>query len=72
VQHALRAAKSLGWTATTRIANGGLDANWMVRHGVPTVTIGAGQNQIHTIEEFVDLTEFQRGCAMALALATIE
>lgn len=72
VRHAVRAIEQLGWTATTRIANGGLDANWMVRHGIPTITIGAGQNQIHTIEEFVELAEFVKGCRVALALATLE
>ena len=33
------------------------------------VTFGAGQNNVHTIEEFVDLEEFERGCRLALALA---
>jgi tripeptide aminopeptidase len=42
----------------------------MVRHGVPTVTIGAGQNNVHTTEEFVDLAEFTAGCRLAVALAT--
>jgi len=41
----------IGATPTIRAANGGLDANWMVRHGVPTVTFGAGQNEPHTIDE---------------------
>ena len=53
------------------MTNGGLDANWMVKHGVPTVTFGAGQNEIHTVKEFVDLTEFESGCRLALALATL-
>jgi tripeptide aminopeptidase len=70
VKHALSAAKEAGFTPQLRIGNGGLDANWLVRHGVPTVTFGAGQHNIHTIDEYVDLTEFYQGCAMALALAT--
>jgi tripeptide aminopeptidase len=52
----------------TRIGNGGLDANWLVKHGIPTVTFGAGQNQIHTVEEFVDLDLYLKGCRMALAI----
>ena len=51
------------------VTNGGLDANWLVRHGIPTVTFGAGQNNVHTVEEFVDVPEFLRGCRLALALA---
>jgi tripeptide aminopeptidase len=64
------AAARLGWNATLRLSNGGLDANWMVRHGIPTITFGAGQNNVHTVEEFVDLGEFLDGCRLALALAT--
>jgi tripeptide aminopeptidase len=72
VRHAEAAARAAGLTPSLRIGNGGLDANWLVRHGVPTVTFGAGQNNIHTVDEFVDLKMFEEGCRMALALATIE
>ena len=51
--------------------NGGLDANWMVKHGIPTITFGAGQNEIHTVNEYVDLPEFAQGCRLAVALATL-
>ena len=49
VQAAVAAAESLGWEPDLRITNGGLDANWLVRHGVPTITFGAGQNNVHTV-----------------------
>jgi tripeptide aminopeptidase len=71
VRHACRAAAELGWEPKLKIANGGLDANWLVRHKVPTVTLGAGQNAIHTVDEFVDLTEFAAGCRLAVALAVL-
>ena len=71
-RQAVAAAESLGWEPTLRITNGGLDANWLVRHGVPTITFGAGQNNVHTIEEFVDLGEYVDGCRLALALATLQ
>ena len=70
VKHAKRAAESIGLKPTTVFSNGGLDANWFVKHGVPTVTIGAGQYEIHTIKEYVDLPEFANGCRLAVALAT--
>jgi tripeptide aminopeptidase len=70
VQHALAAARAAGLQPALRVGNGGLDANWMVRHGVPTVTFGAGQNNIHMVGEYVDLAEYEAGCRMALALAT--
>lgn len=72
VKHAKRAAESLGLKPTTMFSNGGLDANWLDKHGVPTVTIGAGQYEIHTVKEYVDLPEFAQGCRLAVALATLE
>ncbi len=70
--HAKRAVESLGFTPTTLFSNGGLDANWLVKHGVPTVTIGSGQYEIHTIKEYVDLPEFANGCRLAVALAMLD
>lgn len=72
VAHAKRAAESLGLKPTTLFSNGGLDANWLVKHGVPTVTIGAGQYEIHTVNEYVNVPEFIQGCQLAVALATLE
>jgi tripeptide aminopeptidase len=72
VARAEAAVRSIGREPNLRVTNGGLDANWMVKHGIPTVTFGAGQNEIHTVKEFVDLTEFESGCRVALALATAE
>ena len=54
-----------------RVANGGLDANWMVRHAIPTVTFGAGQNAAHTVYEWIDLSEFEAACRLAYRLATM-
>ena len=67
----MRAVESLGGSPALKVANGGLDANWLVRHKVPTVTLGAGQNAIHTVDEFVDLNEFAAGCRLAVALAAL-
>jgi len=71
LNHAKRAAESIGFTPKIVFSNGGLDANWLVKHGIPTVTIGAGQKEVHTIKEYVDLKEFADGCRMAVALATL-
>ncbi len=68
VEHARAAARRAGLEPATRVGNGGLDANWLVKHGIPTVTFGAGQNEIHTIKEFVDLGLYLDGCRMALAI----
>lgn len=72
VKHAKKAVEAIGLKPTTLFSNGGLDANWLDKHGVPTVTIGAGQYEIHTIKEYVDVPEFLQGCRLAVALATLE
>jgi tripeptide aminopeptidase len=69
VRHAVRAAESLGMKPRLRATNGGLDANWFVRHGIPTVTIGAGQNNIHSVGEFVDVPDFLSSCRLLVAVA---
>jgi tripeptide aminopeptidase len=68
VRRAAAAVRAIGRQPNVRVTNGGLDANWMVKHGIPTITFGAGQNEIHTVKEFVDLVEFESGCRLALAL----
>lgn len=72
IQLAQKAAALAGLKPTLRVSNGGLDANWLVRHGIPTLSIGAGQNNIHGLEEYVDLGDYLRGCRLALALATLK
>lgn len=52
------------------IANGGLDANWLTHNGIPTVTLGCGQHNIHTVDEYVEIEEFAAACRVALRLAT--
>jgi tripeptide aminopeptidase len=71
VKHAKAAAKALGLKPRCLSSNGGLDANFFAKHGMATVTLGAGQHEIHTIKEFVNLPQFFDGCRMALALATL-
>ncbi len=51
------------------IANGGLDANWLTHNGIPTVTLGCGQHDIHTVDEYVEIGEFATACRVALRLA---
>lgn len=71
VKRAMAAVSGIGATPNIRAANGGLDANWMVRHGIPTVTFGAGQNEVHTIDEWINLDEYDKACALAVQLATM-
>jgi tripeptide aminopeptidase len=72
VRRAAKALGLLGIEPTYLFSNGGLDANWLDRHGVPTVTIGAGQAEIHTIKEYVRLDEYEKGCRLGLLMAILE
>jgi tripeptide aminopeptidase len=67
---ASEAVRALGLTPRLDISNGGLDANWMAANGIPTVTLGCGQMEIHTTHEQLDLTAFEQACQAALRLAT--
>ncbi|MEZ5818445.1 MAG: M20/M25/M40 family metallo-hydrolase [Hyphomicrobiaceae bacterium] len=72
VKRAVEGVAAAGLTPDIRSANGGLDANWLVRHGLPTVTFGAGQVDPHTVDEWVDLDQFDNACKLAFTLATMQ
>jgi tripeptide aminopeptidase len=72
VKRATRALEALGIEPNYLFSNGGLDANWLDQHGVPTITIGAGQAEIHTIKEYVNLDEYEKGCRIGVLMATMD
>jgi tripeptide aminopeptidase len=69
VAAAKAALEAIGLSPRPDISNGGLDANWMNVHGVPTVTLGCGQKDIHTTNETLDLVAYDNACRAALLLA---
>ena len=71
VRRAAEALETLGITPELVFSPGGLDANWLDKHGIPTVTIGAGQREVHTVKEYVELDEYVTGCRIAVAVATL-
>ena len=64
------AIRHLGGEPVRAICDGGLDANWMIQRGIPTVTLGCGQQHPHTVSERLDLVQFRQACRIALRLAT--
>ena len=70
VVHALECARKLRMRPVTVTANGGLDANYLNENGIPTVTLGAGQHNVHTVDEYVDVREFLGGCRLLHEIAT--
>lgn len=72
VAAAKSAISAVGLTPELCIGNGGLDANWMAAHGLPTVTLGCGQNAIHTTDEWLNVPHFLAGCRIGAILASGE
>ncbi len=70
VQLAEAAVAAVGREPIRVISNGGLDANWLNAHGIPTVTLGCGQMNVHTTSEMLDVAAFRDACRIALVLAT--
>jgi tripeptide aminopeptidase len=67
---AMAAVHAEGREPEWAISNGGLDANWLTAHGIPTVTLGCGQRNIHSVHEELDVAEFHAAHHIALRLAT--
>ncbi len=70
VQMAAAAVQAIGRVPVYAIANGGLDANWLTAHGLPTVSLGCGQLNQHMVQEALDVEQFHDACRIALRIAT--
>ncbi len=64
------AIRAVGGTPQIGITNGGLDANWLSARGIPTVTMGCGQENVHTTSERLNIQAFELACRVGLRLAT--
>lgn len=60
----------LGYDAVCEVANGGLDANWLFRHGIEAVTLGCGQAAIHTVDEHLLVDHYLDACRFATEVLT--
>jgi tripeptide aminopeptidase len=65
-----RVIRSTGAEPRRAISNGGLDANWITSKGIPTITLGTGQHDIHTVDETLNIAEYQLSRQVAWRLAT--
>lgn len=72
VARALRAAESLGMDPALKKQFGGLDANWFNGYGLPTLTLGAGGRDAHTVGERLDVKKYLDACELMVRLATGE
>jgi len=65
-----QAIQAMGMDPELGVTNGGLDANWLVLHGIPTVTLGCGQRNVHTTSEELDINDFLAACEIAQRVVT--
>jgi tripeptide aminopeptidase len=65
VEMAQRAIRELDVNPESGVTNGGIDANWLVKHGIPTVTLGCGQREVHTNKEQLDIADYLAACEIA-------
>lgn len=70
VQKVQQAAERIGLPIKLVRNDGGMDANWIVAHGIPCLTISMGQRNIHTPDEWIDLHDFERACQLVIVIAT--
>ena len=69
VKTSLQAARTCGLEPQTLTNDGGMDTNQIVAHGIPAITFGAGQRQVHTVHEWIDLTDFEHACNLVTTIA---
>ena len=70
VLRALAAAGQIGMDARLVSNDGGMDANRIVALGIPALTFGVGQRQVHQPEEWIDLADFEQVCRLLVEIAT--
>jgi tripeptide aminopeptidase len=67
---AFDAVREVGRDPFTEVSNGGLDANWLYRHGIEAVTLGCGQRDIHTAGDRLVISDYLDACRIATRLIT--
>lgn len=70
VKMASKAVEAIGLKPNPLIMDAGLDANNFNEKGLPTVTLGTGSHNFHTIDEYVGIREYLAVCEVLLNIAT--
>ncbi|MGC4046565.1 MAG: M20/M25/M40 family metallo-hydrolase [Armatimonas sp.] len=68
VQMAAAAAKAVGLPVELKESGGGSDANIFNGHGVPTVVLATGMEEIHTHKEFCRLSDMEKDTRWVLEI----
>jgi len=70
VKIASKAVEAVGLKPNPLVMDAGLDANNFNEKGLPTVTLGTGTHNFHTVDEYVDIKEYLAACDILLNIAT--
>jgi tripeptide aminopeptidase len=70
IMAAREAVQRVGRKPFEVVAGGGLDANWLFRHGISAVTLGCGQRDVHTVNEQLDIADYLDACRIAVDIVT--
>lgn len=70
IEAAFAAIRLFGRQPFAEVCDGGLDANWLYRHGIEAVTLGCGQRNIHTADERLVIADYVDACRIATWLIT--
>jgi tripeptide aminopeptidase len=68
VQKAKEAVMRIGRTPRIGASGGGSDANVIAGHGIPTVNLGIGYQNIHTTSERMPIKELVKAAELVVAL----
>lgn len=71
VQLAAKAIQELGLEPNYQISGGGSDANVFNGKGKPTTNLAIGYEKIHTVNEFLPISEFLKAAEMAYQIVNI-
>lgn len=70
ISAAQAAVRLVGRQPYGEVSGGGLDANWLYRHGIEAVTLGCGQRHIHSADEQLMIPDYLDACRIATWLIT--
>jgi tripeptide aminopeptidase len=65
-----RVFRECGTEPVYTITGGGSDANVFHRHGIMAVNISTGMQNVHSTDEYIEISDLVRGCHVTLKTAT--
>ncbi|MDH7482090.1 MAG: M20/M25/M40 family metallo-hydrolase [Armatimonadota bacterium] len=71
VRLAVTAARRVGIEPEMHETGGGSDANIFNAHGLPATVIGIGYDKAHSVEEYIDISDFVKSAEMTVALIEV-